>query len=239
MKKIYIISLLIIIGISAKAHTNKTYNFTQLFPPDSCKVLMPDISGKYSGKCKNGFAQGNGIAEGKDKYEGHFKNGWPDGKGKYTWANGDIYDGDWNGGKRNGKGKSTYKKVKADSVVYGIWEDDKFIKIFFPEPYNIIIARYIDRYSVIKVGEGKGGNRICLKLKRAGFDNLNVTNYSFLADNGSYQQEGNYFVYDQVVFPVAIKINYSTPNKFNTGMVDVVFQITIAEPGDWDIILTN
>lgn len=34
------------------------------------------------------FANGN-------KYDGEFKEGRYDGKGVFTWANGDYYDGDW------------------------------------------------------------------------------------------------------------------------------------------------
>jgi len=35
----------------------------------ACKVLTPEIAEKHTGKCKNGFAHGNGIAEGKNRYE--------------------------------------------------------------------------------------------------------------------------------------------------------------------------
>ena len=215
------------------------FSFSTLYSQDSCKVLKPEISGKYSGKCKNGLAQGNGLAEGKDKYNGHFKNGFPDGKGTYTWANGNTYEGDWKNGKRNGSGKSTYKINGKDSIAYGLWEDDKFIKTAFPNPYKIFIARNLDSYTISKVGEGKDMNRITLKLKRLGFDNTNVTNFYFVADNGLYETLGNTFVYTQVVFPEGIKITYTTPNKFNTEMMDVVLEININEPGDWDITLNN
>jgi hypothetical protein len=210
-----------------------------VFSQDSCKVLKPEISGKYQGNCKKGLAQGNGIAEGTDKYEGHFKNGLPDGKGKYTWANGNTYEGDWKTGRKNGNGKSTYKKNGKDSIVYGLWEDDKFIKIAFPVPYKIFIVRDIDNYTVSKVGDGKDNNKITLKLKRCGADNTKLTDFNFVVDNGLYEQLGNNYIYYNVVFPIAIKITYTTPNKFNTIMLNPVLEITINEPGDWDITLTN
>ena len=209
------------------------------YSQDSCKVLKPEISGKYQGNCKKGFAHGNGIAEGKDKYEGHFKNGLPDGKGKYTWANGDSYEGDWKTGMRNGKGKFTYKKNGKDSIVYGLWEDDKFIKIAFPDPYKIFIARDIDNYTISKVGEKKDNNRITLKLLRLGGDNPDISDFYFVADNGLYEKTGNKDVYYQVVFPISLKITYTTTNKLRTTKLNVVFEITINEPGDWDITLNN
>lgn len=47
---------------------------------------------------------------------------WKHGKGKYTWANGNVYDGDWKNDKMHGKGKYTW----ADGNVYdGNWKNDK------------------------------------------------------------------------------------------------------------------
>ena len=48
---------------------------------EDCIVLKPEISGKYTGKCKNGLAQGTGKAEGTDVYEGQFMKGLPHGSG--------------------------------------------------------------------------------------------------------------------------------------------------------------
>jgi hypothetical protein len=61
-----------------------------LFAQEECKVLMPEISGSYTGKCKKGLAQGKGLAIGTDTYEGRFLKGLPDGTGK-------IYMGRWPG----------------------------------------------------------------------------------------------------------------------------------------------
>ena len=36
------------------------------------------------------MANGTGTATGTDSYTGQFKNGYPDGKGKYTWKNGEY-----------------------------------------------------------------------------------------------------------------------------------------------------
>jgi hypothetical protein len=43
-----------------------------------CKVMLPGISGKYSGGCKKGLAHGTGTAQGMDTYVGKFRRGLPD-----------------------------------------------------------------------------------------------------------------------------------------------------------------
>ena len=40
----------------------------------------------------------------EDVYEGGFKEGLPQGKGIYIWANGTRYEGEFSAGFRNGKG---------------------------------------------------------------------------------------------------------------------------------------
>ncbi len=77
-----------------------------------CHVFDKDIQGTYTGKCKNGLAEGYGVSIGKDKYEGYFHKGELSGKGKYSWGKGqwegDIYEGGWKNGLMHGTGKYTY-----------------------------------------------------------------------------------------------------------------------------------
>ena len=104
---------------------------------ESCKVLMPSISNHYEGECKKDKAHGSGKAEGTDQYVGDFKQGLPDGKGIYRWANGNFYDGDWAKGKRVGQGGMAYKRNgKADSVVTGFWENDVYLRKF-DKPFKV------------------------------------------------------------------------------------------------------
>jgi hypothetical protein len=51
-----------------------------------CIIVDPDISTHYSGECINNFANGFGIARGRDEYKGEFKNGMTHGYGSYTWG---------------------------------------------------------------------------------------------------------------------------------------------------------
>ena len=94
--------------------------------PADCRVLVDDLAGSYEGDCQKGKAHGQGRAMGKDIYEGEFKKGYPDGKGKYTWINGDYFEGAFEKGKREGEGTMVYASVNPDSVLTGHWEDDRF-----------------------------------------------------------------------------------------------------------------
>jgi hypothetical protein len=76
---------------------------------EDCKVNDSELQGNYEGGCKNGKADGYGIAKGKDSYEGDFALGRPHGKGTYTWADGERYDGEFLNGRISGKGSYKYK----------------------------------------------------------------------------------------------------------------------------------
>lgn len=109
----------------------------------SCKVNYVNISAEYSGECKDGFANGKGIAKGKSSYAGEFINGNRSGKGAYMWANGDHYVGRWvddkkergiltwaNGDRYDGYWKDDKKErgilIWANGDLYnGSWKDDK------------------------------------------------------------------------------------------------------------------
>lgn len=96
----------------------------QAHAQEKCKVLSANLSGQYLGECKDGLANGKGIAVGIDKYDGQFVNGLPEGKGTYIWADGSKYKGDWKNGKRNGQG--TFTSANLDSILIGLWENDVF-----------------------------------------------------------------------------------------------------------------
>ncbi len=93
----------------------------------NCEVLRPDLKGKYEGECKKGKAHGKGKAEGTDSYEGDFKAGLPDGKGTYTWQNGNQFTGLWSKGLKEGKGTMVFKLASGkDSTVEGFWKKDVY-----------------------------------------------------------------------------------------------------------------
>lgn len=94
----------------------------------TCEVDRESLKGTYTGECKKNKAHGKGKAVGTDTYEGDFKNGIPDGNGKYTWANKNVFEGRYVKGLREGKGIMTFKNQNAqDSVVEGFWKKDAYI----------------------------------------------------------------------------------------------------------------
>lgn len=107
-----------------------TILFNQLGAQD-CKVLLPSISGVYEGECDKSKANGKGKSKGIDSYEGQFKNGLPEGIGKYSWQNGNWYEGNFKAGKRQGEGVMHYPIAgKADSTLSGFWAKDLYVGIY-------------------------------------------------------------------------------------------------------------
>lgn len=102
-----------------------------------CKVLLPSIAGTYEGECNKSKANGKGRSKGIDSYEGQFKNGLPEGLGKYTWQNGNWYEGGFKAGKRNGEGSMHYVVAeKPDSTLTGFWNKDLYSGIY-EVPYKV------------------------------------------------------------------------------------------------------
>ena len=96
-------------------------------PAHDCRVR--DVAGYlrgggYEGDCdKSEVAHGHGEAKGADTYVGDFVNGWPEGKGTYTWENGARLEGTFKKGRADGPG--VY--VSAKGVRYeGQFVDGKF-----------------------------------------------------------------------------------------------------------------
>ena len=92
-----------------------------------CRVKTDDLAGHYVGDCLKGKAHGQGKAIGRDTYEGAFEKGYPQGKGTYTWMNGDYYEGYFEKGERQGAGKMVFASVKEDSVQEGRWKNDRWV----------------------------------------------------------------------------------------------------------------
>jgi hypothetical protein len=94
---------------------------------ETCVVKTKEIAGEYTGACAGGKANGKGKATGIDVYEGEFVNGYPEGKGMYTWKDGHYYIGFFKKGIKEGKGDMYYEGAGgADSVIAGYWKKDKY-----------------------------------------------------------------------------------------------------------------
>lgn len=88
---------------------------TWIADKNGCKVANPfpqaDETITWTGKCKNGLADGEGVLEwfikGKsaDRYEGSMKLGWAEGKGTLTRTEGGRYTGEWKRSLQDGDGR--------------------------------------------------------------------------------------------------------------------------------------
>jgi hypothetical protein len=201
-----------------------------------CKVLDPEIAGKYMGKCKDGLAHGKGKADGIDSYTGQFSKGLPDGMGTYTWSNGDSYTGEWEQGYRQGEGTFKFKSNGKDTTLTGLWEKDNYAGPKPPKP-RIINSLNVDRYTFVK--SGKIPNRVLINLFQNGVRNISVENFMIVASSGNVTNIGQSAGFENITFPVTVKVNYSTLNKAHMQRFYVVFEFEIYEPGAWDVTIHN
>jgi len=203
---------------------------------ENCKVLKPEIATSYSGECKKGLANGNGIAVGTDKYEGKFKDGLPQGNGTYRYANGDVYEGDFKLGMRSGNGKFTFKFLGRDSTYMGMWKEDQLVKKIVPPAYLISQKLNLQRYTVTKI---KPGSRVMFSFMQNGANNRSVTGLSFAESSGTLLSIGQDQGFDNIQFPFNCKVTYNTLNSFRSASTNIIFEIQINEPGQWMITLFN
>lgn len=203
---------------------------------DNCEVLLPGIDSIYNGKCKKGLAHGKGQAIGVDTYTGKFAKGLPNGRGTYVWANGDTYTGYWLAGKLNGEGILSFKLKEKDSIVDGLWENDKYLG---PKPIapKVITKVGVDRFSFKPSGGTK--SRVLIDIFQNGTRNTGISNFSISTSNGVETRLSNSVGYDFVQFPVVIRVSYTTMNKLKTQEYQAIFEFEISEPGDWRVEIHN
>lgn len=202
---------------------------------ENCKVLVPELTGTYVGKCKKGLANGKGKAVGTDTYEGSFKKGLPNGGGVYTWANGDVYDGRWVYGVRQGEGVYKFKYQGKDSIQKGIWEENIYKG---PKPKKPLVSQKISvtRYNFRREGDG---DRILIDLTLNGSPNRDILDLSLISSSGSNFESGRSIGVESVNFPVLIKIKYLTWNTAHTSRHTALFEFEIFEPGKWQVDIVN
>lgn len=210
--------------------------WTHTVAQNECKVLLPDIAESYEGGCKNNLAHGKGAANGTDRYEGKFKLGYPEGRGTYYWSTGEYYTGMWKEGKRNGKGKYHFKMNNADSVWYGYWENDQFVKRIPVKPYKVTRSTSVLRYTIRQVGEG---NQVLISIMQNGGATRSYRNMSVINSSGYHYNDGFKFGYQNINFPFECELNYSMPTTLKTSTFEVDFNFVINKPGKWEVIIYN
>ena len=210
---------------------------SMLYAQKECKVMMPEISGSYTGKCKKGLAHGKGLAIGTDTYEGRFSEGWPAGTGKYTWADGRVYEGSWKDGLRDGQGAMIYPTAGGDSIVAGIWKDDSYYGPVSLPPYKINRSRSVVRSSIRKINEMGSGVRIGIFL--GGNYNTEISDFSMVSDTGEQMILGQRYGIQNAVVHYTVYLKYRTWNQLHTQQHDVIFEFTINEPGTFEVSIHN
>jgi hypothetical protein len=205
-----------------------------LHAQDNCKVLITKINSSYNGSCKKGLADGSGEASGIDHYKGEFKKGLPDGVGTYIWQTGETYNGVWKKGLRDGNGKYTFKYMGRDSIISGIWKEDKYIGQQQLEPYVIEYRNSIGRVSCMRIGDRPYIKYI---FSRNGGPSNNINNLLLQGSSGSESNATSFTGFEQVIFPFKGKVTFTAPNSFMTSTLNCELRLSINEPGSWIVTM--
>ena len=112
-----------------------------------CKVTDANLSGTYTGECKNGLANGKGEARGVHRYNGTFKAGVPDGTGTYYYNDNMYYIGAFQDGVKEGKGEMHYIRNGSDSTVKGYWSGNEFRGKDYAT-YSVTGEKKFDRFEI-------------------------------------------------------------------------------------------
>jgi hypothetical protein len=201
----------------------------------ACTVLVKNLEGIYEGGCKKGLAHGKGKARGIDSYTGSFKKGYPDGKGTYIWAAGDQYEGFWKMGIKDGEGIFRTQIDGKDTVIAGIWKEDKYTgpKPVYPE---VLMNNGIKNVTFSRMGEG---NTVTIMFMQNGTYSTGVSNVVIFGSSGNQYASGAYQGYERVLFPFKGRVTYHTLNAFKTGSTDCALEFRITQPGRWEVKIYN
>lgn len=206
---------------------------TNIYSQSNCKVLLQAIGDTYSGDCKKGLADGKGEAFGVDQYKGEFKKGVPDGIGTYIWQNGNKYEGSWKKGLRDGEGKLIIKTSLKDSVVTGIWREDKYVGKKEIPAYSIIYRNSVSRVTCTRTGDVP---YIEFKFSRAGGPS-DVYDVLLQGSSGEERRETNFIGFERVTFPFTGSVRYTAPNMLNATMINYELKFVINSPGSWVVTM--
>jgi hypothetical protein len=199
-------------------------------------VLVKELQGNYVGKLKKGLANGKGVATGTDKYEGYFRQGYPEGRGTYTWQNGDAYTGKMSHGKMNGEGSLKFTINAKDSIISGIFEEGKYIG---PKPLaDLKIQRLTNAASITAIKTSPTVNDIYVYITRDG-RSASIGNLTFHANTGTYYTTESYIFIENYQLPVTVTIKYQIQSRLNSTLTDVTAEFLIQNPGQFKVEIKN
>ena len=218
----------------------------------SCIVSIDSLKGQYTGGCKHGKADGFGTAIGTDTYTGNFKNGYPDGEGKYTWKNGTWYNGRWKGGLFEGNG--TFNKVDLahpDTSIFvtGFWQAGNYVGKY-QKPYSVVsLTNGINEVSARKLRDTKAEITISVTSTTAGASSLNIpvlpkpklVNIELF--EGRFMQQAdnetsritNRYTFRNVTFPFYAIFTFETTGTNPLSLAREKIKVEISESSSWYI----
>lgn len=226
MKKIITLALLFFSIFNSKAQNT------------TCEVGLDSLKGSYEGGCSGGKANGEGIAIGIDTYAGTFKNGLPEGKGKYTWKNGDYYYGSWKKGQKEGKGELHLPVNGEDSVIMGYWKKGVY-RGQYENPFVIHnTTSDIGRVEVNKIRGGQMNISVTVQnlVGGGGLTNSPLVTTTRMTDfkviRGSYMSKSSNALtnreittFQGVIFPFRVYLYFG----------NAAVEVELFEEGSWDI----
>jgi hypothetical protein len=204
------------------------------YPQEKCRVLVPSLIGKYTGDCRDGLANGRGESTGEDFYSGDFVKGLPDGKGKYIWKNGATYEGEWKKGMRNGNGIYISKAEGRDTVLNGIWKEDRFVGAKRAEPYVIEYRNGVARITAMRIGDRP---YVKYKFTQSGLEANIISGLLMQGSSGTERNNFDFTGFEGVNFPFSGRLTFTAPNNFRTAMISCEIRLTINEPGAWVVTI--
>ena len=195
------------------------------------KVLMPEISGSYKGDSKDGLADGKGTAKGVDTYIGEFKKGLPEGKGKYTYKNGDNFNGFWSNGKKNGKGIFNFTLAGNAMTQKGYWKNGDYIGLTNPdEPYIVSDQSGLQGYTIKKTGDG-AVNKIVFNVM-SGPSKIVPGRFEIHTSSGQSQGVGKNLFINNFTIPMNCSVRFAITKQYT-------FAFEITQPGEYEVTLNT
>ena len=197
---------------------------------NACEVKMETIMGVYTGECAEGKANGKGKSVGTDQYEGDFKNGYPDGSGRYTWKDGHYFIGIYKKGHKDGAGDMYYKSASGgDSVITGFWKKDKYIGLY-EKQYVILSTSGRVNKADCRLTDKKGEDILITVHQVTGglqsINNITTITGTFYSKNNQLMTNSSLTKLQQVTFPFQAIFYFS-----NGESTEILFN----EKGNYDV----
>lgn len=192
-----------------------------------CQVSLEALQGDYAGECRKGKAHGLGEAIGMDRYKGTFKKGLPDGKGTYTWANGNKYTGEFKKGRKDGKGELIFSTKQGDSLVTGFWKKDEYLGQYEKPYQKLDKSQNISSINLTRIQKNLNSLRFTIRENQTNLKSPVLT-FSLLDGQFQNQVDNRDFVeLTGVTFPIRLKVFYRQE----------YVELEIFEPGLWNIVM--